>query len=97
MELKQLLQKLNVKVHTIMELSSLEAIKQCVKKGLGITLLPKIVVDKEIQNGELVMLSMEINQIPIHAKMIYHRDKWMSPPLAALKDIVLLRKDEIRT
>jgi len=94
--LKELLQDLNMKADTIMEFGSLEAIKQCVKKGLGITLLPRIVVDKEIQSGELVMLAVEIEQIPIHAKMIYHRDKWMSAPLVALKDIVLLKKDEIK-
>lgn len=95
MELKKLLQGLDVKVKTIMEFSSLEAIKQCVKNGLGITLLPSIVVGKEIKNGELVVLSVEINQIDIHARMIYHRRKWMSEPLMALKDIVLLKKDEI--
>jgi DNA-binding Lrp family transcriptional regulator len=76
------------------ELGSIEAIKQCVKKGLGISLLPKIAVNKEIENGEIVMISIEITNIPIHAKMIYHVDKWMSAPLAALKDIVLLKKDE---
>ena len=93
MELKKLLQSLNIKVNTIMEFSSLEAIKQCVKNGLGITLLPSIAVDKEIQRGELVRLSVEIDPIPIHAKMIYHREKWMSAPLVSLKDIVLLKKD----
>lgn len=92
MELKKLLEGLNIKMNTIMEFSSIEAIKQCVKNGLGITLLPSIVVDKEIQRGELVMLSVEIAPIFIHAKMIYHRKKWISTPLAALKDIVLLKK-----
>lgn len=87
-ELKELLRNQNMKADTIMEFGSLEAIKQCVKKGLGITLLPRIVVANEIQSGELVMLEVEIDPIPIHAKMIYHRDKWMSVPLAALKDIV---------
>ncbi len=92
MELKELLLSLNVKVKTIMEFGSLEAIKQCVKNGLGITLLPRIVVDEEIQRGELAMLHLEIGQIPIHANMIYHREKWMSAPLKALKDIVLQKK-----
>lgn len=39
MELKKLLQGLNVKVKTIIEFGSLEAIKQCVKNELGIILL----------------------------------------------------------
>jgi DNA-binding transcriptional LysR family regulator len=92
MELKKLFQELNVQVDTVMELGSIEAIKQCVKKGLGISLLPRIAVDKEIKNGELVMLPLEIDSILIHAKMIYHVDKWMSSPLEALKDIVLLKR-----
>lgn len=91
MELKKLLRNLNVKVNTIMEFSSLEAIKQFIKNGLGITLLPSIVVHNEIQRGELVMLPVEIDPILIHAKMIYHREKWMSEPLAALKDMAMFK------
>lgn len=92
MELKKLFEKQNIEVETVMELGNIEAIKQCVKKGLGISLLPKIAVHKEIENGELVTLPVETNDILIHAKMIYHADKWMSSPLEALRDIVLLKK-----
>ncbi|MDR3594038.1 LysR family transcriptional regulator [Clostridium sp.] len=92
-ELKKILQNQNIKVNTIMEFSSLEAIKQCVKNGLGITLLPSIAVDKEIQRGELVILPVKIDGIFINARMIYHREKWMSTPLAALKNLVLQRKE----
>lgn len=88
-DFKTILQKLNVKVNTIMEFSSLEAIKQCVISGLGITLLPSITVDKEIHRGELVILPVETDRILLQTKMIYHREKWMSPPLEALKDFVL--------
>lgn len=93
MELKKSFQKLNVQVDTIMELGSIEGIKQCVKKGLGISFLPRIAVDKEIKNGELVILPVETDNILIHAKMVYHVNKWVSSPLEALKEIVLLKKD----
>jgi hypothetical protein len=56
-------------------------------------LLPRITVEKEINNGELMMLPVETDRILIHAKMIYHVNKWMSAPLEALKDIILLEKD----
>lgn len=91
MELKRLLESLNIKVNTIMELGSLEAIKKCVQNGLGITLLPNIVVDKEIQRGELVALPIEIDEITIYPKMIYHRDKWRSSPLEALRNMILAK------
>lgn len=93
MELKKLFQKLNVQVDAAMELGSIEAIKQCVKEGLGISFLPRIAVDKEIKNGELVILPVETDNILIHAKMVYHVNKWMSSPMEALKEIVLLKKN----
>ncbi|KZL89116.1 LysR family transcriptional regulator [Clostridium magnum] len=93
MELKKLFKKLNVQVDAIMELGSIEAIKQCVKEGLGISFLPRIAVDKEIKNGELVILPVETDNILIHAKMVYHVNKWMSSPMEALKELVLLKKN----
>jgi len=71
-----------------MELSSLEAIKQCVKIGLGISLLPKIAVQQEINKGELATLAIENCNISICAKMIYHKQKWISPSLNALKNMI---------
>ncbi|MFL0195026.1 LysR family transcriptional regulator [Clostridium sp. WILCCON 0269] len=91
-ELEELLKKCNVKIDTIMEFSSLEAIKQCVKSGLGISLLPKIAVEEEINTGELDTLSIEDCEISICAKMICHKQKWTSPPLAALKNMILQKK-----
>lgn len=78
-----------MKVDSTMELGSIEAIKQRVKEGLGISLLPRIATQKEIKNGELVILPVETDNIFIHAKMIYHVNNWMAAPLKALNDIVL--------
>lgn len=89
MDLKNLLEKERVKTNTIMEFGSLESIKQCVKNGLGISLLPKIVVDEELKRGELVNLPWKGSDIPIQAQMSFHRDKWMSPPLTALETLIL--------
>jgi DNA-binding transcriptional LysR family regulator len=91
-ELEEFLKRWNIKIDTIMELSSLEAIKQCVKSGLGISLLPRIAVEQEINSGELVILPIEPCKISICAKMIYHKQKWISPPLTALKNMILLNK-----
>lgn len=86
--LRQEFERLNIKINTIMELNSLEAIKQCVKNELGITVLPRIVVDKELKSQELTTLPVTIKDFNIHAKMIYHQKKWLSPPLAALQNII---------
>lgn len=89
MDLKRLLEKKQVKANTILEFGSLESIKQCVKNGLGISLLPKIVVEEELKRGELVKLNWNGIDISIQAQMIFHRDKWLSPPLASLEKLIL--------
>jgi len=89
MDLKILLEREGVKANTIMEFGSLEAIKHCVKSGLGISLLPKIVVEEDINRGELIKLNWTDTPIDIEALMIFHREKWMSPALLALEKIIL--------
>jgi DNA-binding transcriptional LysR family regulator len=65
----------------IMEFHSVEAIKQCVMSGLGITFLPKMAVDKEIAQGKLLPLAWQGKAFEIVTQMVYHKDKWLSPPL----------------
>lgn len=88
MDLKDLIEENRIKANTIMEFGSLESIKQCVKNGLGISLLPRISVEDELKRGELISLEWEGPEIPIQAQMLFHRDKWLSPPLAALEQLI---------
>ena len=88
-DLKCLLEKEQVKTNTILEFGSLESIKQCVKNDLGVSLLPEIVVAEELKRGELVSLNWNGPDIPIQAQMLFHRDKWLSPTLAALESLIL--------
>lgn len=88
-ELESILTKEKVQVSAVMEFSSLEAIKQCVKSDLGVSLLPKIAVREEIARGELNVLNWVSDSIPVVARMVFHREKWMSPPMTALEEVVL--------
>lgn len=85
--------KINAK--SITEFNSIESIKQCVKNNLGTTFLPAIAVNNEVSSGDLAMLPVDTESITIPSKMIYHKGKYMSAPLAALKKLVLERKDDI--
>jgi len=89
--LQHLLKKEGVKANTIMQFGSLESIKQCIKNGLGVSLLPKIAVEEEIKRGEIVSLAWNGPDIPIQAQMLFHRDKWLSPALAVLESLVVGR------
>lgn len=91
MDLKILLEDEQVQVNNILEFGSLETIKQCVKNGLGVSLLPEIAVTEEVKRGELVKLNWLNSSIPVKALMVFHRDKWLSPPLAALESLILAK------
>ena len=87
-EMKELLAQAKVPVTTFWEFESLEAIKQCVKNGLGLSLLPEIVVAEELKRGTLVRMPWDSSRISVVAQMVWHREKWLSPPLAALEKLV---------
>ncbi|SDZ12024.1 MULTISPECIES: LysR family transcriptional regulator [Bacillus] len=69
------------------EFVSVEAIKQCVIAGLGIAILPAMVVEKEIQQGTMKELVLENTISPIFTQIAWHRDKWITAPLQQFIDV----------
>jgi DNA-binding transcriptional LysR family regulator len=65
------------------EFASVEAIKQCVIAGLGVTLLPQMAVQNELSRGLLTALPWAGPEFPMVTQMCWHKDKWMSPALQA--------------
>lgn len=69
------------------EFTSIEAIKQCVIAGMGIAVLPAMVVERDIEAGRMVVLGWDSDIPPISTKIAWHKDKWMSSPLKAFIDL----------
>lgn len=59
----------------VIEFVSIEAIKQCVMAALGISLLPRMVVEKELTSGALIELPIPLNLNPIYTEIAWHKDK----------------------
>ncbi|KQL52415.1 LysR family transcriptional regulator [Heyndrickxia shackletonii] len=72
------------------EFGSIEAIKQCVIAGLGIALLPEMVVKNDIKEGKIKEIAWKSLQSPLFTHIAWHKDKWLSAPLEAF--IHLTRK-----
>jgi len=79
---------LDIKPGSSYEFDSIEAIKQFVLSGLGIALLPRAAVEKELAAGTIADLRLTGTKIEMYTQVIHHKDKWISPALAALLDIV---------
>ena len=70
-----------VRLTTTMEFGSIEAIKQCVMANLGVTLLPEIAVCHEVNTGRLIALPWFASDFHMHTRLLWHKDKWLSPAL----------------
>ncbi|APB70981.1 LysR family transcriptional regulator [Paenibacillus polymyxa] len=79
---------------TELEFLSVEAIKQCAVAGLGIALLPEMALKEELREGNLVALPWDLSDISFSAQMLWHREKWISPSMAAL---IHVAKSELKS
>lgn len=66
-----------------LELTSVEAIKQCAAVGMGIAVLPTVAVAAAVAAGELVPLLWDGVPLGVVTQMLWHRETWQSPALVA--------------
>ncbi len=73
----------------------MQSLRNCLKRGIGLTLCPAVSIAAELAAGRLTALPWAGfepgNQEPAHpeaaALMIWHADRWRSPLLARFMDI----------
>ncbi|ABK16592.1 LysR family transcriptional regulator [Syntrophobacter fumaroxidans] len=87
MVLEQTLTAEKVTPATIIEMNSIEAIKQAIMAGLGVTVIPEIAVRSEIKEGRIARIAW-VDDLETGILMIRYRDKWCPPPLDAFMDMV---------
>jgi DNA-binding transcriptional LysR family regulator len=83
----------NVRPQHITEFSSVEAIKQCVTAGLGIGLLPEIVIASELKRKQFALLKWHSGRMTIGIHVMWHRDKWISASMRAFLEVLTGRLD----
>lgn len=85
---EQMLTEEKVVPGSILALNSIEAIKHCVRRGIGVTLIPEMAIKRELAAGELVRLPWVENEMETAILMIRHKDKWIPPALRMFMDLV---------
>ncbi|MNK76001.1 HTH-type transcriptional regulator GltR [compost metagenome] len=76
-----------VRNETVIEFSSIEAIKQCAMAGMGIAVLPEVAVRDELARGDLAELLWHREDFSVTTQMTWHKEKWLSPALSAFLEI----------
>lgn len=78
-----MLREHNVNLGSLMELSSVGAIRQCTICGLGVAVLPLIAVKDDLERGRLVKLDLVGATFDVKAQLFYHQEKWLTPAMRA--------------
>lgn len=81
--LDEFLRETNTSPRSIIETNNIQAIIQFVMNGLGISVLPRVSAEKEIAQGLLAEIPWKESVPPVFTQIAYHKDKWLSPTIAA--------------
>jgi DNA-binding transcriptional LysR family regulator len=84
----------NVRPGNITEFSSVEAMKQCVRVGMGLALLPAIVISRELRQHLFKALHWAGPSLDVTTHIIWHKDKWVSPAMAAFLELLQSQVDD---
>lgn len=87
----------NIRTGIVTEFSSVEAIKQCVIAGMGLALLPAIVVSRELRQHQIKALHWAGPSLDIATQIVWHKDKWVSPAMAAFHQLMQEMLEESET
>jgi DNA-binding transcriptional LysR family regulator len=88
MVFEQILKEEKVDPVVFLELNSIEAIKQCVLKGIGVAMIPMMAIKQEITQKRLTILPWPQEKLETGILMIWHKGKWLSPALQSFMDTV---------
>lgn len=67
---------------------NIEAIKQCVMCGLGLSYLSQISVKEELERGKLIALPWIHTEQSVTTQLAYHKNKWLTPAMKRLIDMI---------
>ena len=77
-----------IDVKESLDFQSIEAIKQCVRSGLGISMVPYFSVKEEIESNKLKGEEVAPEHPSISTFLAHHKDKWLSPSMDSMISLI---------
>jgi len=78
----------NLTINTRVRLKNPQSILEVLRHNGGISFLPFYTVRREVERGELRVIPSDLPEISVTAIVIAHPDKWVSPQMQALIDLL---------
>ena len=85
--MEKILDQGKVSVKKTVELNSVAAIKACICRGLGITIIPKITIGQELKEEKLAIIDWQEDPLEAALLMIWYKVRWHSPTLRAFIEV----------
>ena len=60
-------------------------------ENVGISFLPRFVIQDYLDSGQLAVLSTPFAEIEMWSQLIYHKNKWLTPQMEAFLDLMVRR------
>ena len=90
--LKEIAAKNNLNVFSAVEIDSVAALIDLVKKDLGLAFLPEYAVKSQVENGSLSIIDVDYPTKTYFSQILCHKSRWLSPFIKGLIGLV----EEIR-
>lgn len=86
-QFEKLAERMGISFNRSWSCTNTEAIKNAVIKGRGIAVMSAMLIKRELEAGELVTL--DLDELPIRrtVHLIYHKNKYITPAIAAFTEI----------
>lgn len=86
--LDEWLAKDSLEIRPVLETGQADLICRLVESGLGVSFLPDYVTDQAVNRGTIKRLDVDGFHPDLWKQMLYHREKWISPSLQAVIQIL---------
>lgn len=89
--MEQLLAAKGYELHPFWEVGNTDVITRFLLKNKGISFLPEYVVHDDLEQGDLIVLDTECNDIIMWSQLAYHRHKYVTPQMNLFLDLMTKR------
>lgn len=90
-QLEKVIEEHNITLNRCLYSTNTEAIKNAVMHGRGIAILSNMLVKKECDRGDMVVLHLEDMHFVRQIHLIYHKNKYLSP---VIKDVIRILEEK---
>lgn len=87
-ELERLLSEKDLEIKPILEIGNTETIINLLKRGVGVSFLPKFTVQKELERNVLSEVQTNLPHVKMYGQLLYHKNKWVTKQMKNFIELV---------